>query len=273
MSTTTSKTTKTRNLAPKGKDVVKKSPVRGGRSRRARSESVVGEASPDTVSVGTVSADTASVDTALETTEIEVGDAGTPEATEAPASADEETPAKSAAATKTTGRRRPVIRAGRLAGLLRPRRVVAILAAVALLAGGGYAGWKLYENHAVEQAELQAVATAKEYAVTLTSIDSGSIDQNFTDVLGGATGEFKDMYSRSSSQLKQMLVDNKATSEGVVIDAGVKSATADRVVVMLFVDQSITNSASPEPRVDRSRVLMTMDKVDGRWLASKVDLP
>lgn len=109
--------------------------------------------------------------------------------------------------------------------------------------------------------------------MTLTSIDSGSIDQNFTDVLGGATGEFKDMYSRSSSQLKQMLVDNKATSKGVVIDAGVKSATADRVVVMLFVDQSITNSASPEPRVDRSRVLMTMDKVDGRWLASKVDLP
>ncbi|MGP3708901.1 hypothetical protein [Gordonia paraffinivorans] len=42
---------------------------------------------------------------------------------------------------------------------------------------------------------------------------------------------------------------------------------------MLFVDQSITNTASPEPRVDRSRVVMTMEKVDGRWLASKVDLP
>ncbi|MHC3002444.1 tetratricopeptide repeat protein [Gordonia metallireducens] len=268
MSTTTSKTTETRNTAPKGKDVVKKSPVRGGKARRARSESTVGEAS-----TGTVSADTASTDTGLETTEIEVRDAGTSEATDAPASADKETRTESTAATKTTGRRRPVIREGRLASLLRPRRVVAILAIVALLAGGGYAGWKLYENHAVNQAEQQAVATAKDYAVTLTSIDSGSIDQNFTDVLGGATGEFKDMYSRSSSQLKQMLVDNKATSKGVVIDAGVKSATADRVVVMVFVDQSITNSASPEPRVDRSRVLMTMDKVDGRWLASKVDLP
>ncbi len=248
MSTTTSKTTEAKNNVPKGKDVVRKSPVRGGRARRARSESVVAEAFTDT----------ASTDTALETTEIEVGDADVAGDTEV--------------AGKGT-RRRPVIRAGRLAGLLRPRRIVAVLAIVALCAAGGYGGWKLYENHAIDQAEQQAVATAKDYAVTLTSIDSGSIDQNFTDVLGGATGEFKDMYSRSSNQLKQMLVDNKATSKGVVIDAGVKSATTDRVVVMLFVDQSITNSASPEPRVDRSRVLMTMEKVDGRWLASKVDLP
>ncbi|NKX78395.1 hypothetical protein HGA01_12610 [Gordonia amicalis] len=204
--------------------------------------------------------DEVSSDATTETTEIEVGDA---DVVDSPAAPEQE----------TSARRRPVIRAGRLAGLLRPRRVVAVLAILALLAGGGYAGWKLYENHAVDQAEQQAVATAKDYAVTLTSIDSGSIDQNFTEVLGGATGEFKDMYSRSSSQLKQMLVDNKATSKGVVIDAGVKSATTDRVVVMLFVDQSITNTASPEPRVDRSRVLMTMEKVDGRWLASKVDLP
>ncbi|GAC54934.1 MULTISPECIES: hypothetical protein [Gordonia] len=240
---TTNKTTGT--TTPKGKDVVKKSPVRGGRSRRSHNESVVDEVSSDATT---------------ETTEIEVGDA---DVVDSPAAPEQE----------TSARRRPVIRAGRLAGLLRPRRVVAVLAILALLAGGGYAGWKLYENHAVDQAEQQAVATAKDYAVTLTSIDSGSIDQNFTEVLGGATGEFKDMYSRSSSQLKQMLVDNKATSKGVVIDAGVKSATTDRVVVMLFVDQSITNTASPEPRVDRSRVLMTMEKVDGRWLASKVDLP
>lgn len=92
-----------------------------------------------------------------------------------------------------------MVRAGRLSGLWRPRRVVAALAILALCAGGGYPGWKLYENRVVDQAEQQAVATAKDYAVTLTSIDSGSIDENFAEVLAGATGEFKDMYSRSSS--------------------------------------------------------------------------
>lgn len=256
---------------PRGKDVVKKSPVRAGRGRRPRT--------------GTVSTDADEVLDAVrapETTEIEVeaepieagNEAGENEAGNDAGENEAEAAADGAVAEKgSSTRSRRVVRAGRLSGLWRPRRVVAALAILALCAGGGYAGWKLYENRVVDQAEQQAVATAKDYAVTLTSIDSGSIDENFAEVLAGATCEFKDMYSRSSSQLKQMLVDNKATSKGVVIDAGVKSASPGRVELMLFVDQSITNTASPEPRVDRSRVVMTMEKVDGRWLASKVDLP
>lgn len=50
-------------------------------------------------------------------------------------------------------------------------------------------------------------------------------------------------------------------------------ATTTKVEVLLFVDQSVTNTLVPEPRLDRSRVVMTMELVDGRWLASQVDLP
>jgi Mce-associated membrane protein len=45
------------------------------------------------------------------------------------------------------------------------------------------------------------------------------------------------------------------------------------VVVLLFVDQTVANKSAPDPRIDRSRVKMTMDKVDGVWRASKVELP
>jgi Mce-associated membrane protein len=44
------------------------------------------------------------------------------------------------------------------------------------------------------------------------------------------------------------------------------------VVVLLLVDQAVTNVAFPDPQIDRSRIRMTMEKVDGRWLASKVEL-
>jgi Mce-associated membrane protein len=40
-----------------------------------------------------------------------------------------------------------------------------------------------------------------------------------------------------------------------------------------MVDQTVTNAARPDSRVDRNRMKMTMEKVDGRWLASKVELP
>ncbi|MGV9747936.1 hypothetical protein ACWDTG_23950 [Rhodococcus zopfii] len=114
---------------------------------------------------------------------------------------------------------------------------------------------------------------ARQYAVVLTSVSSDDLDANFDAVLDGATGQFKDMYAQSSEQLRQLLVDNKATAEGVVIETGVKSATTTKVEVLLFVDQTVTNTVSPEPRLDRSRVVMTMELVDGRGLASDVVLP
>lgn len=91
-------------------------------------------------------------------------------------------------------------------------------------------------------------------------------------MLNGATGEFKDMYSQSASQLRQVLIDNKAVSKGTVVDASIKSASKTEVVVLLFIDQSISNIVNPQPRIDRSRVRMTMKLVDNHWLASKIDI-
>lgn len=158
----------------------------------------------------------------------------------------------------------------------RPRRMGRWVAAgvlAAVLAGAGYEGWLLFEHHQIKVGSAQALDAATKYALTLTSIDTKAIDKNFTDVLDGATGEFKNMYTQSSAQLRRTLVDNKAAAHGTVIEAAVKSASKNKVEVVLFVDQSVSNAAAPQPQLDRSRVTMTMEKVDGRWLASKVDLP
>ena len=57
-----------------------------------------------------------------------------------------------------------------------------------------------------------------------------------------------------------------------MLDAGIKSASTDRVEVVLVANQVVTNAAikEGETRVDRSRFLMTMEKHDGRWLVSTV---
>ncbi|MGA5541401.1 DUF3329 domain-containing protein [Mycobacterium sp. NPDC051198] len=150
--------------------------------------------------------------------------------------------------------------------------VVAVVVA-ASLALSGFLGWQLWQTKQVAQAGQQAQDAAVNYAQVLTSIDSNKVDENFNQVLAGATGEFKDMYSQSSMQLRQLLIDNKATAHGVVVQSAVQSASKDKVVVLLFVDQSVANSTVPDPRIDRSRIKMTMEKVDGQWRASKVELP
>lgn len=143
---------------------------------------------------------------------------------------------------------------------------------VASLAVSGLLGWQLWQEHQVKLAGDQAQQAAVAYAQVLTSIDSNKVDENFRQVLDGATGEFKDMYTQSSVKLRQLLIDNKATAHGVVVDSAIQSESANKVVVLVFIDQTVTNTAAPDPRIDRSRIKMTMEKVDGRWRASKVQL-
>ncbi|CAJ1501480.1 Mce protein [[Mycobacterium] kokjensenii] len=156
----------------------------------------------------------------------------------------------------------------------RRRAATALLAAllIAAVAYSGYAGWRLHQIDARTAAGQAALAAAKDYAITLTTLDTADIDANYARALDGATGAFKEAYSAGAKQLRQILIDNKASGKGIVIDAAVKSATTTRVEVLLFVDQAITNAVRSEPRIDRNRIQMTMELVDNRWLAGQVDL-
>ena len=153
-------------------------------------------------------------------------------------------------------------------------RVAAVAAALAVLLGlTGYLGWQDWQHKQLNEASESAQRAAVSYAQVLTSIDSDNVDENFKEVLDGATGEFKDMYSQSSVELRQLLIENKATAHGIVVESAVQSASKDKAVVLLFVDQSVSNTKLPDPRIDRSRMKMTLEKVDGQWRASKVELP
>jgi Mce-associated membrane protein len=189
------------------------------------------------------------------------------DATDTAPEADEQAPATDADADTDEGERRP-------RSWLRRVLVGAVAVVfVAALAGSGVLGWMLWQDREVTRAGEQAQQAAVAYAQTLTSIDSNKVDENFNQVLDGATGEFKDMYSQSSVQLRQLLIDNKASAHGVVVESAIQSASKDKVVVLLFVDQSVSNTNVPDPRIDRSRIKMTMEFVDGRWRASEVTLP
>lgn len=157
--------------------------------------------------------------------------------------------------------------------------VLAVLLIVAL-AGAGFLGaqWRHAESAASAAAvvdtageeELRQAADA--FAVLLTSIDFEHADESLGQILDGSTGEFKDQYADTHEKLSDLLRDNKATADGKVVESAVQSFDGDVGVVLLFVDQTVSNANVPEPRLDRSRMKLTMRKVDGRWLAEKVEL-
>lgn len=157
----------------------------------------------------------------------------------------------------------------------RRRRLTAAIVSLILVAALGvstFLGWRVKQFQDTTAAGQAALEAARNYAVTLTTLDAKDIDKHYRQAFDGATGAFKDEYTQGSAQLRQILIDNKATGKGIVIDSAVKSATKTKVEVLLFVDQSITNAVLTSPRIDRSRVQMTMELVDNHWLASRVEI-
>lgn len=158
----------------------------------------------------------------------------------------------------------------------RPHRALkptAGLMAIAILTGAAIVGWQWKQQRDTDIAAREGLGAAQRFIGVLTNIDGNKLDENFASAAEGSTGEFKDTYAQSSAQLRRLLAENKATAHGMVVESAVRSASPDSVEVLLFVDQSVSNAAHPEPRLDRSRIRMTMSKVEGRWLASKVELP
>ncbi|MCP2251638.1 Mce-associated membrane protein [Prauserella aidingensis] len=159
-----------------------------------------------------------------------------------------------------------------VAALLRPRRVLAALLVLSVLGGLGFAAREFFAQRAEEQARAEALAAAERYAVDLSSYDHKDLDGNFQAVERNATGRFGQQYRQVSDNLTKLLQQHKATSEGNVVRAGVTEADADHAVVLLFVDQTISNTNTEQPRVDRNRMEMTLVHRDDRWLVDKVTL-
>lgn len=165
---------------------------------------------------------------------------------------------------------------GRLFRGLRPtmgmRTVGLIVLIVALVAVAGFFGWQTYSNAATARAQADALASARTYAADLSTYDYRSLSGNFKKVTANSTGEFGQQYGKVSQNLTKLIQQYHATSKGTVVRAGISEGTGSRVVVILFVDQQITNTNSKQPRVDRNRMQMILVKSEGRWMISDVAL-
>ena len=151
--------------------------------------------------------------------------------------------------------------------------MLAGLLAVALtaLATFGLLAYRARAGEQVETARDQAMAAAHEHAAVILSYDYRHLDADFAAARRTLTGSFARDYRATTSKMVRpgaeqyhVVVKAEVAAESVV------SATADQVVVLLFVNQTTTSTRLDGPRVDLNRVRMTLVKVDGRWLVNKV---
>lgn len=141
-----------------------------------------------------------------------------------------------------------------------------LIAAIAILAGvAGYFAFDSWRDQRRETAAREALAAAPDAAAALFSYDYRSFDASVSKGRGFATGTFATEYAHTTAALKDSVVKEQAVVAAKVSATGVLSASADKVEVLLYLDQHRRNVTIRGEKVDRNRIVLTFVRVSGTW--------
>jgi Mce-associated membrane protein len=145
------------------------------------------------------------------------------------------------------------------------------LIAVCLAAAAGALKWKSTSLADDRTAAIQSVQAATDITIKMLSYKPDSVDRDLGQARDGLTGSFRDSYTSLTKEVVIPGAKQKQISAVATVPAASSvSATANRAVVMLFIDQSIIVGNDP-PSATASTVKVTLEKQNERWLISGFD--
>lgn len=184
-------------------------------------------------------------------------------------------PGRKVVAAPRTGSNRRIQAAE--AAVVRLRRTAVALVAWILVSGllGGTAWYFKHQGDIVETARRDALAAAEPAAEAIFSYDYRAFDESVANGRDFVTGKFAGEYARTTASLEAAVKKEKAVIRARVSAKGVGEVAADRVEVLLFVNQYRRNVNITGEKVDENRVVLTMVHVVGRrggsdWLVAEV---
>ncbi len=154
-------------------------------------------------------------------------------------------------------------------------RVVAFIVlpalALVLAAGAGYLKWRDNSVRNGEVAAVTSVQAARDGTIALLSYTPDTVEQQLSAARDLLTGEFRDSYTSLTNDVVIPGAKEKQISAIATVPAAASvSATPDKAVVLLFVNQTVT--VGPDVPTDTaSSVRVTLEKDGDRWLISQFD--
>jgi Mce-associated membrane protein len=149
--------------------------------------------------------------------------------------------------------------------------VILPVVALAVAATAGYLRWQASSLSATRAAAAESVQAATDSTIQMLSYHPDTVDRDLNAARDRMTGAFRDDYTKLTTEVvipgaKQKHISSLAT----VPAASSVSATPDRAVVLVFINQTIVMGSDP-PTNTASSVKVSMEKHDGHWLISSFD--
>lgn len=150
------------------------------------------------------------------------------------------------------------------------------LAVVSGLALAGIAGsitfgvmWAHDRSQASDQAASRAVA--QRFLLDLTNFGPKTLNADFSDMQGLATGRFATQaHQFFDSQIRAQLTAAQAQTQGHINNLYQQSYSGSSASFYADVTQTFRNNRSPAVRSDDLRVVVDLSKVDGQWKVAQV---
>jgi Mce-associated membrane protein len=182
--------------------------------------------------------------------------------TEAPSPGDAR-PSRMAAISRLTARSLEQWRSILLAAL--------VIAAVGLATGLFFFQYR--PDRQIDDAAAQrAIRAASDGAVAVLSYSSDSLDRDFANAKSDLTGDFLIYYNKFTQEVVAPAVRGKhLTQTAAVVRAAVSELHPDSAVVLVFLNETTTTKDKAQPLTTPSSVRITLAKVNGSWLISKLD--
>ncbi|MBB3678056.1 Mce-associated membrane protein [Modestobacter versicolor] len=148
--------------------------------------------------------------------------------------------------------------------------VLAVL--LVLLVAGCAALWVTRpEGSAVRTGDyVGALQAARAGIVDVTSFDHVTLDDDIEQIRTVTTGDLQQESIEQLDRSRQQITDAQAVVSTTVVGAAVGAADDDRATVFAVIQSTQQTSASPQAQVQRFRVEIALERVDGRWLLSGI---
>mgnify|MGYP001619046101 CR=1 FL=1 len=154
------------------------------------------------------------------------------------------------------------------------RPVVAGLTALLLLLTG-FLAYRVTDSRGpapVEQSRKDAVTAGRDAARLVFSYDYRRLDKDFQAGLATTTGPFRKDYENTTNKVVRPTAPRyKAVLVAEVSEAGVITASKDRVLLLVFLNVQSTSSLTTAPKITPRRLAMTMQRDGERWLVADID--
>lgn len=159
----------------------------------------------------------------------------------------------------------------RTIGSVLTSRGLAWTIAVLALAAAVFAGIQWADLYAAERARREVADSARTVALRLTTFEGENIEEWYTATLETATGEYgqqlRDVFGQAT---RDQLREIEAVSRGEIDDLFVQDVNGDEARAFALVTQTYANTSTANPVEDHLRMDITLQKVEGEWLANEV---